>query len=328
MKLIKTINGLPNEKPIWIMRQAGRYLPEYKELRKKSKSFMDFCLNKEMVLEATLQPIERFDFDAAIIFSDILVIPHFLGQKVWFEEGVGPVLAKPNWNEILSNRLSDGISVVYDSIKSVRKNLQKDKSLIGFAGCPWTLGSYMISCGKTLDFESLVDFSKDWEKFDQLIESLIQAISSHCISQLLAGANVIQLFESWAFAVPAEHRQKWLFEPAQKILKNIRKEIPEASVIYYGRGISKDAITALDHLGIAFGISEDIDLFELPETKSCLQGNLDPKKLRDGNFKEDILKILEFSKNRPFIFNLGHGILPDTPLSHVEEFIQMLRNGC
>ena len=329
MKLIRTINGsVKNGNPLWIMRQAGRYLPEYKELRKKSPNFIDFCLNQEMVLEATLQPIKRFDFDAAIIFSDILIIPHFLGQKVSFEEGVGPILDIPDWNKIINDEFKSEVSIIYQAIKEVRGKLLKEKALIGFVGCPWTLASYIISSGKTNDFSKLVNFVENWPLFEKLINKLIKVISNHAISQLKSGADVIQLFESWAGAVPKVYRQKWLFEPVIKIIQNIRQDIPEANIIYYARGVSVDAILALDHLGITFGISEDIGLADLPITNSCLQGNLDPKKLRSGDFKSDVLKILEFAKDRSFIVNLGHGILPDTPLLHVEEFVRLVRDGC
>lgn len=328
MKLIRTLNGsLENLKPIWIMRQAGRYLPEYRELRKKSKSFMDFCLNQDMVLESTLQPIKRFDFDAAIVFSDILVIPHFLGQKVHFEEGVGPVLAMPDWQQIINSNVESEISIIYQAISGVRHELAVDKALLGFVGCPWTLASYMINLGKTADFTRLIDFVATWPLFDKLINKLVAVVADHAIAQLKAGADVIQLFESWAGAVPGNYRKKWLFGPAIKIIERIRSAVPESKIIYYGKGVTAEAIATLEYLGVAFGVSENVELISLPSTTACLQGNLDSQKLRDGNFKEDVLKILEFAKNRPFVVNLGHGILPDTPISHVEEFVQIVRSA-
>lgn len=327
MKIIRTLNdSVEKTKPIWIMRQAGRCLPEYRELRKKSKNFMDFCLNQDMVLEATLQPIKRFDFDAAIIFSDILIIPHFLGQKVSFKEGVGPVLDKPDWNQIVCGNIESEISIIYKTIQLVRNELSPEKALLGFVGCPWTLASYMINSGKTNDFPKLISFVQNWPMFEKLINKLVEVISDHAIAQLRSGANAIQLFESWAVAVPVDCRKKWLFDPATKIIETIRHAVPDAKIIYYGRGVSGDAIVALDHLNVAFGISEDVSLSDLPNTNSCLQGNLDSKKLQHGNFKEDVLNILEFSKDKPFIVNLGHGILPDTPIAHVEEFVQLVRD--
>ncbi len=328
MKIIRTLNGsVENIKPIWIMRQAGRCLPEYRELRKKSKNFMDFCLNQEMVLEATLQPIKRFDFDAAIIFSDILIIPHFLGQNVSFKEGVGPMLDKPNWDQIINGNIESEIEIIYKTIQLVRNELSKEKALLGFVGCPWTLASYMINSGKTNDFPKLISFVQNWPMFEKLINKLVEVISDHAIAQLRSGANAIQLFESWAAAVPANYRKKWLFDPATKIIQSIRNAIPDAKIIYYGRGIAGDAMVALDQLNVAFGISEDVNLLDLPHTNSCLQGNLDSKKLLNGNFKEDVFNILEFSKDKPFIVNLGHGILPDTPIGHVEEFVRLVRDA-
>ncbi|MEI7493556.1 MAG: uroporphyrinogen decarboxylase [Alphaproteobacteria bacterium] len=326
MKIIQALNGhTETQKPIWIMRQAGRYLPEYRALRKKSPDFMGFCLNQEMVVEATLQPIVRFGFDAAIIFSDILVVPHFLGQTVHFKEGVGPILEHPDWEKILDAPMSDDVHLIYESIKNVRRELDSQKALIGFVGCPWTIASYMISEGKTNSFDGLVARAKTWPLFNKLMDKLTAVISDHAVRQLKSGANVVQLFESWASVVPVELQQEWLFKPAEKIIRRIQKHVPEASIIYYGKGVAQEAIKKLGHLSIGFGVCQDTDLSTLKDTTACLQGNLDPQKLLCGDFKEDVLAILEFSKNRPFIVNLGHGILPETPISHVEEFIRLVR---
>lgn len=326
MKIIKNLNGLiEDKKPIWIMRQAGRYLPEYKALRKKTSSFMEFCLNQNMVVEATLQPIKRFDFDAAILFSDILVIPHFLGQGVHFKEGVGPILDSPHWEKILEIPIHQAVQVVYDSIKTVRRELDPQKALIGFVGCPWTIMSYMINRGKTTSFEELVNFTKTWPLFNRLMDKLVSVIANHAVHQLRAGANVIQLFESWAATVPIPLQQQWLFEPATRIIEHIQEKVPGANIIYYGKGIAGEVIKNLAHLKVGFGVSHEEDLFSLKDTSVCLQGNLDPQKLLDGRFKADVQAILEFSKDRPFIVNLGHGILPETPIAHVEEFVGMVR---
>ncbi|MCX7351941.1 MAG: uroporphyrinogen decarboxylase, partial [Proteobacteria bacterium] len=288
--------------------------------------FMGFCLNQEMVVEATLQPIVRFGFDAAIIFSDILVVPHFLGQTVHFKEGVGPILEHPDWEKILDASMSDDVHLIYESIKNVRRELDSQKALIGFVGCPWTIASYMISEGKTNSFDGLVARAKTWPLFNKLMDKLTAVISDHAVRQLKSGANVVQLFESWASAVPDELQQEWLFEPAEKIIHKIQKEAPEANVIYYAKGIAQEAIKNLGHLNIGFGVSQGTDLSNLVDTTACLQGNLDPQKLLSGDFKVDVLNILEFSKDRPFIVNLGHGILPETPISHVEEFISLVRS--
>lgn len=328
MKIIRALNGhIENVKPIWMMRQAGRYLPEYRALREKLPSFMDFCLNQEMAIQATLQPIQRFNFDAAIIFSDILVLPHFLGQGVHFKDGIGPILEKPDWKKILDTSVCEDIEVVYRSIAGVRKELGSQKALIGFAGCPWTIASYMISAGKTTNFEELVNFVKTWPLFDALVDKLVGVIADHAVNQLRAGADVVQLFESWALAVPGDFKDKWLFQPAERIVRQIQKEVPGANIIYYGKGIASGALKSLAYLGVGFGVSQDESLSDLEGVGACLQGNLDPQKLLDGNFDVDVFAILDFAKNRPFIVNLGHGILPKTPISHVERFVELVRGG-
>lgn len=326
MKIIQNLNGhIEKEKPIWMMRQAGRYLPEYRALRSNFPSFIDFCLNQDMATEATLQPVQRFDFDAAIIFSDILVVPHFLGQGVRFEEGVGPILEKPDWAELLGREVGEGIGVVYQAIRAVRKILDPQKALIGFVGGPWTLASYMISEGKTHDFVELVRIAKAWPLFERLMDKLVFVIAEHAINQLRAGADVVQLFESWAAAVPADLQKKWLFEPAKRVIQSIQAAVPGASIIYYGKGVALGAVRELSSLGGGFGVCQDVDLLGLGETTACLQGNLDPQKLLRGDFDEDVLAILDFAKGRPFIVNLGHGILPNTPISHVERFVELVR---
>lgn len=307
------------------MRQAGRYLPEYRKLREKFSSFMDFCFNPESVILATLQPIDRFDFDAAIIFSDILVIPHLLGQEVFFKEKIGPTLEKPDWQRILSAHLENKAEIIYDSITAVRKNLSPEKALIGFVGCPWTIASYMLSEGKTQDYPGLIHSLETWPLWDRVIEKLIEAVSEHAINQLRAGADVVQLFESWAAKVPPRYHQKWLFEPVEKIIQKIREKISDAPIIYYGRGVARHAITSLSHLKIGFGVSHEEELGVFESCGVCLQGNLDPQKLLDGNFELDVLNVLDFAKDKPFVVNLGHGILPQTPISHVERFVDLVR---
>lgn len=326
MKVIRALDGHTEKiKPIWLMRQAGRYLPEYRKLRGGFSDFMEFCLNQEAVVRATLQPIERFDFDAAIIFSDILVIPHFLGQAVSFKDGEGPVLEGASWQKILDTPIDRRIETIYSSIKEVRERLDDRKALIGFVGCPWTIASYMISGGKTDKYDDLVRSAAEWLLFDALLEKLTQVIAEHAVSQLRAGADVVQLFESWAAEVPVPYRHKWLFEPAEKIIKYIRGQRPNARIIYYGRGVAEVAAKSLAHLGVGFGLSQGESLENFENASACLQGNLDPQKLLNGSFELDVMKILGFAKNRPFIVNLGHGILPQTPIANVEKFIELVR---
>ncbi|MCE2716421.1 MAG: uroporphyrinogen decarboxylase family protein [Pseudomonadota bacterium] len=325
MKLARALEGCVEKiKPIWLMRQAGRYLPEYRKLREKFPDFIEFCFNSEAVVEATLQPIRRFDFDAAIVFSDILVIPQFLGQAVSFREGVGPVLEEPIWDKILHTPFG-GAEVVYGAIKELRGRLDQEKALIGFVGCPWTVASYMISGGKTNKYEDLVRFAAEWPLFDRLLDKLVSVIADHAVGQLRAGADVVQLFESWAAEVPAVYQSRWLFDPAKRIVGGITEQVPDARIIYYGRGVAGEALDKLGRLRISFGLSQGESLRSFEGVGACLQGNLDPQKLLEGGFERDVAKILDFAKNRPFVVNLGHGILPQTPIGNVEKLIELVR---
>lgn len=329
MKLINTLKGsLDHVKPVWMMRQAGRYLPEYKKLRSNFPSFIDFCFNPEAVLEATLQPIKRFDLDAAIIFSDILVIPNSLGQKVNFIENVGPVLHPiESLEAVLNNELSSDLSLAYRAISQTRQALAKEKALIGFAGCPWTISAYMLGYKKANGFAEVIAKAENTPNFVILLNKLAVHVASHCTNQIHAGANVIQLFESWAGAVPPSKRQDWVFAQAQLIIQEIRKSFPDVPVIYFAKGCVQEAINNLGNLNITFSVDENTNLSTLSGADNCLQGNLSPIKLADGNFEEDVLSILDFAKNRPFVVNLGHGILPHTPIANVEKFITLVRSG-
>lgn len=310
------------------MRQAGRYLPEYKKLRSNYKSFIDFCFNSDAVVEATLQPIKRFDLDAAIIFSDILVIPHCLGQNVTFVENVGPVLEKiENLETILDKEISSNILIVYEAISKTRQSLAANRALIGFAGCPWTVATYMLGYNKTKGFQEALLRAQNTLNFDIVLTKLAHHIADHCVNQINAGANVIQLFESWAAVAPVDKMQSWVFSKARLIVEKIRKSHPKIPIIYFAKGRVVEALQNLRDLNIAFSVDENINLLDLPNTNNCLQGNLSPVKLAGGNFEGDVLNILNFAKDKPFVVNLGHGILPHTPIENVEKFINMVRFG-
>lgn len=318
--------------PLWLMRQAGRYLPEYKAVRKQFPDFMAFCFTPEAVCEVTLQPIQRFDFDAAIIFSDILVIPHALGQKVWFEENYGPRLANCSLEQLCAQApfidLAAELKQVAVGIEKTRTKLPAHKPLLGFAGAPWTLSTYMISQGKTADFSTIVNFAHRFEDlFLNLLDVLTQKVVALLKLHIDAGVNALQIFESWASAVPKALQQKYLFDPLQKIVHELQAYAPHIPIIYYGRGIS-NAYTKLDHLNIAFGVDENGDMgtlcADLPQ--HVLQGNLSPQTLLSGHqLDAQIDFILSACQNRPFIFNLGHGIHKDTPLAHVERIVTRVR---
>ncbi|MDP3371740.1 MAG: uroporphyrinogen decarboxylase [Candidatus Paracaedibacteraceae bacterium] len=317
--------------PIWMMRQAGRYLPEYKEVRKNYDDFMQFCFSSEDVVKVTLQPVERFPLDAAIIFSDILVIPHILGQRVWFEPDHGPKLEKIDFNAFLKTAplisFKTMLASVADAIAKTRATLDPTKALIGFAGAPWTVLSYMISSGKTADFNTVLHFAKqNTDIFSRLLALIEEKVAELLCLHISAGANAVQIFESWAIAVPPKLRNLYLYAPLKRIIHSVRKEYPSVPIIYYARGVSSDYKNLRD-LDIAFGIDETADITklraELPH--AVLQGNLSPQKLLNGDFDTDVDHILKSMQGTPHIFNLGHGINKDTPIAHVERMIKRIQ---
>jgi uroporphyrinogen decarboxylase len=318
--------------PRWMMRQAGRYLPEYRAVRQRHSDFIAFCFTPADVVTVTCQPLNRFPLSAAIIFSDILVIPHLLGQRVWFEQNHGPRLERIDFNDFLKTAptvdFEKMLSPVADAIQQTREHLDSSKALIGFSGAPWTLLTYMVSQGKTHDFSCVVSFAK---ANPELFKALQTVLESYVIRLLLvhlkAGVNAVQLFESWALEVPSIYRDEWLYQPLRRIVQGVRHHVPHAPFIYYGRGISDDYIHLSD-LDIAFGIDENGDLLkvrnQLPVT--CVtQGNLSPQKLIQGASEEDIYTILAAVHGKPHIFNLGHGINKNTPILHVEKMIEIIK---
>jgi uroporphyrinogen decarboxylase len=324
----------PHRVPVWIMRQAGRYLPEYRALRSRAKNFLDFCLTPDLAVEATLQPIRRFDLDAAILFSDILVVPYGLGQKVWFEEGVGPLLEPIATADALRGfdigRMLEGLAPVYETVRRLRQELPQDRTLIGFSGAPWTLASYMIEGGSSRDFAK----AKAWaygrtDEFQKLVDLLVDAVVAHLDAQITAGAEVVQLFDSWASALDHTALQRWSLEPIQRIIGRLNRKVP---VIVFPRGIGPAYRDFAEHqVGDAIGIDQGIDpawARDALQPKTVVQGNLDPRRLVIGgeSMRAAVGKILDALGGKPFIFNLGHGVLPETPPEHVAELINILRS--
>ena len=328
----------PHRVPIWLMRQAGRYLPEYRALRNKAPSFLDFCLTPELAVEATLQPIRRFDLDAAILFSDILVIPHGLGQKVWFEEGAGPRLEPIAGSEALKRleiaRMVESLAPVYETLLRLRNELPRDRTLIGFSGAPWTLASYMIEGGSSRDFAK----AKAWaysgpDDFQKLIDLLVDAVVAHLEAQIAAGAEIVQLFDSWAGALDYTALQRWSLEPLSRIVARLRRAHPDVPVIVFPRGIGPGYRDfAEKRVGDAIGIDQGIDplwVRDALQSKVVVQGNLDPRRLVVGgeSMRAATRRIMDALRGEPFIFNLGHGVLPETPPDHVAELIACVREG-
>lgn len=333
--LVKTLNGEINKRiPVWFMRQAGRHLPEYLELRAKNKTFLDFCYAPAAASEATLQPIRRYDIDAAIIFSDILVIPHALGQDVSFKEGIGPILAPIKTEEELLKlsmaKLDARLSPVYEALDRVKSNLT-GQALIGFAGAPWTIATYMIQ-GKGGDRTDARIFAYQNPEFmDKLFTILIEAISQHLINQLNAGADCVQIFESWAEDLNDYGFENWVIKPTKQIIDKVRITIPDAKIIAFPRGASNRAALyqkAIGTNGVGLDIGSDIKAVrEKLDIKTATQGNLDPMLLVSGGNILDfsIRKILEDVKDVPHIFNLGHGIVPQTKIENVLKAISIIR---
>ncbi len=302
-------------KPVWFMRQAGRYLPEFREIRKTNKDFIDLCLNSELTKKITLQPMQRFELDAAIIFSDILMIPYALGQKVVFEKDLGPIISKFDeeiFFRISEKQFTNKLNPVYEAIKKTRKNLNTSKSLIGFAAAPWTLIYYMFNV-KSKGY----DFSKNQsDLISKVLEKLNTFISLHLRNQKEAGVDVVQIFDSWAGLLKDEDLNEYCILPNKYIVSNCKKNnIPS---ICFPKGL-KNNYKEFTKQVAPDGISIDYDI--QPEWAAnnlkgiCIQGGMDPKILIEHEEKKifhTVDKYLEVFHNYPYIFNLGHGILPKT----------------
>lgn len=337
-KLSKTL--LRTEKfstpPIWIMRQAGRYLPEYRKLRSHAKNFLDFCYNPEAACEATLQPIRRFDFDAAIIFSDILTIPDAMGIDVQFVKNEGPKLEKISKISEIKNRdatsVAQKLAKVYEAIALTKSKLGADKDLIGFAGAPFTLACYIIEGGGSKNFEETRRAAiGDKEFFAELIEILTEFVVEHLSQQINAGATVVQLFDSWAGILPPHQLQKWVINPAQKIVAKLKEKHPQVPVIAFPRAIGinyENFVHQVKPHGIALDQNVELNFAKERLSGAVLQGNLDNFLLAFGSrndIEKETRKILETFTGVPFVFNLGHGILPETPIENVEFLLKLVR---
>ena len=324
--------------PIWLMRQAGRYLPEYRALRQKIGNFLDLCLDPKLATEVTLQPIRRFGFDAAILFSDILVIPYALGQSVVFTAADGPRL-EPIGDAVglgkLRNELDHArLAPVYETITRVKAQLPANVALLGFCGAPWTLATYMIAGAGTPDQFPAREFAyRAPQPFAELLNILIEASASYLIRQFEAGVDAVQIFDTWAGVLPDDEFDRCCVGPCARIVSAVRARIPGAKFIGFPRGAASrlkryvDAV-AVDAVGLDWTIDLDFARDEVQRRKP-VQGNLDPVALLVGGRSLDhsIDRILENFKAGPFIFNLGHGVLPDTPVAHVEQLVARVRDS-
>ena len=322
--------------PIWLMRQAGRYLPEYRSLRQKIGNFLDLCLDPKLAAEVTLQPIRRFGFDAAIIFSDILVIPYALGQTVAFTAGDGPRLDAIDDAEGLRKlqRQLDHkrLAPVYETIVRVRAQLPAGVSLLGFCGAPWTVATYMIAGAGTPDQIPARAFAyRAPELLKELLDILIDVSASYLIRQFEAGVDAVQIFDTWAGILPDDEFDRCCIEPCARIIAAVRAQIPAAKFIGFPRGAGTRLKRYIEAAAVdAVGLDWTVDLaFARDELQSRkpVQGNLDPLALLVGGRSLDqaVDRIMENFKAGPFIFNLGHGVLPETPVAHVEQLVARVR---
>ncbi|MDA9398230.1 uroporphyrinogen decarboxylase [Bradyrhizobium sp. CCBAU 45389] len=322
--------------PMWMMRQAGRYLPEYREVRAKAGGFLDLCFNPELAAEVTLQPIRRFGFDAAIIFSDILVIPYALGRSVRFEAGEGPRLEPlddPAKVATLAPRADLGkLQPVFDALKIVRGALDPRTALIGFCGAPWTVATYMVAGHGTPDqAPARMMAYRHPEAFSKIVDVLVDSSIEYLLAQLAAGADALQIFDTWAGVLPPTEFVRWSVEPTRRIVEGVRAKVPDAKIIGFPRGAGALLPGYVEATGVN-GVSidwtaEPAFIRERVQSRVAVQGNLDPLVLITGGAALDraVDNVLaNFAEGR-FIFNLGHGIQPETPIAHVEQMIRRVR---
>ena len=336
--LLATVMGERQPRPpLWIMRQAGRYLPEYRAIRETVGTFLDLCYTPELASEVTLQPLRRFELDAAILFSDILVIPDALGQTVRFEQGEGPRL-EPITPEGLGRLTPDNtiqhLAPVFETIRRARAQLAPDKTLIGFCGSPWTVATYMIAGRGSPDQAAARIFALTQpQAMAQLLDILVDASAAYLIAQFEAGADVVQLFESWALNIDERQFAQLVIEPNRRIVEKVRAAIPDAPIIGFPRGAAAMipayvAGTGVNAVGLDYMMPVAVAGATLPAGLP-VQGNLDPLRLLAGGEQMEARaeEIIAGFANRPHIFNLGHGIVPETPIGHVERLVEIVKRG-
>ncbi|MBY0380970.1 MAG: uroporphyrinogen decarboxylase [Xanthobacteraceae bacterium] len=322
--------------PIWMMRQAGRYLPEYRAAREKAGGFLDLCFNPELAAEVTLQPIRRFGFDAAIIFSDILVVPYALGRAVRFEVGEGPrldPLDTPDKIALLKTAADmKAFEPVYAALRIVRRELDPKVALIGFCGAPWTVATYMVAGQGTPDQAParLLAYRAP-EAFTTIIDAIVETSIHYLLGQLAAGADALQIFDTWAGVLPQHEFERWSIEPTRRIIAGVRRQAPHAKIIGFPRGAAGLLPSYIERTGVdAVSIdwtAEPAFVRQQVQSKVAVQGNLDPLALIAGGdaLNSSIDSVLNNYASGRLIFNLGHGILPQTPIAHVEQMIARVR---
>ena len=325
--------------PIWLMRQAGRYLPEYRETRAKAGGFLDLCYSPALAAEVTLQPIRRYGFDAAILFADILLVPDAMGQPVRFAEGEGPLLDPIRTAKDLT-RLSPTATRpkferVFETVQRLRQDLPDETTLIGFCGAPWTVATYMIEGRGSKDQAAARLFAyRDPAGFQKLMDLLVETSIEYLSGQVRAGADALQIFDTWAGSLPDDQFEQWVIDPTRRIVEVMHERHPDVPVIGFPRGAQGSALWYVGETGVdGIGCDTSTPPYMMAEAfegeKVVVQGNLDPLLLVAGGeaLKSRVAEILELMAGKPFIFNLGHGIVPETPPEHVADLVRYVRGG-
>ena len=323
--------------PLWLMRQAGRYLPEYRKLRERAAGFLDFCYTPDLAVEATLQPLRRFQPDAAILFSDILVVPDALGQRVAFREGEGPILEPIRSQADIKRLNGEGIyrhlAPVFQAVKEIRQALPAQTALIGFAGSPWTVATYMVEGRGGTDFSTILRWDEDDPQgFAGLVKLLVETTAAYLIEQVHHGAEVLQLFDTWAGILVGERFDRLAIEPTRAIVERVKQIHPTIPIIGFPKGAGLRYPDYVRRTGVdAVGLDSATDLvFARTDIQphAVVQGNLDPQVLVRGGMEMEraTRHILEVLGEKPFIFNLGHGIVPETPVENVMELARIVRD--
>ncbi len=331
------MNILNIKKPVWFMRQAGRHLPEYRKLRSKKDNFLEFCFDKKSIVEATLQPMQRYKIDCAIIFCDILIVPYILGQSTSFVKGEGPLLESLSLKELISlkplSKKEKDLQNTYDAIKEIRKKLNKNKSLIGFCGGPWTVACYMINGKGDGKFKAAIEkIKKEKTLLVKLLDKLVDLSVSHLYQQYISGCDTLMIFESWAGLVSHQEFKDILINPVNKIIRELKSLGVLAPIIVLPRGVNKNIINYIDRVKMdIISVDYNIDMEWLTNNLKkdiILQGNLDPNKINEGGkeLEDAVNRLLINTKDKYHIYCSGHGLLPDTPIKNVERVIEIIKN--
>ncbi|MGD9801934.1 MAG: uroporphyrinogen decarboxylase [Hyphomicrobiaceae bacterium] len=331
-----TVNVSP---PVWLMRQAGRYLPEYREVRAQAGGFLELCYNPALAAEVTLQPIRRYGFDAAILFADILLVPDALGQPLRFAEGEGPLLDPIASESALSRLRPEATRSKYtrvaETVARLRQDLPKETALIGFCGAPWTVATYMVEGRGSKDQAAARLWAyRDRDGFEKLIDILVEASIDYLEHQVKAGTDVLQIFDTWAGVLPDDEFDRWVVDPTRRIVEGVKASHPDVPIIGFPRGAGGSALwyvseTGVDGIGCDTAMPPYMMAEAFDEEPVVVQGNLDPLLLVAGGdpLEERTREILDRMTGKPFIFNLGHGIVPETPPENVARLVEIVRGG-